>query len=200
MQKYCYIFTLLSALMLLGSCKSEGDAPIGYQQVCGEWYLEKQESGRCVDIASDDEQAEVTYDQVGMLVSLDKGFGSWTNYYVKDGELAGYDGRYFSSFAYTIDEKGYLHFTAEKDSDSEGWTQMEPLGLRYDAGDDVIRSQRTDGAAMTFHRLSAKQQEKLAAWDAIIDNDHIGQDDSAYETDIDPDHATEPSRTRSPHP
>ena len=49
---------------------------------------------------------------------------------------------------------------------------------------------------MTFRRVTNHQQSVFDAWNAIIDADHMGLDESDLNTDIDLSHATEPSRAR----
>lgn len=199
MQKISLFLTLLTALMVLGSCTSSGDEPVGYQQVSGDWYYELEESGLCYDIRQGDELTETAYDHIGILLTLDNGIGSWTHYYLKDGELVNYDGRYSSGFNYTIGQDARLYFISDIEDDEDRSTPLDGLRLYYDASGDAIKTENVNGVTMTLRRLSAQQQEKLTAWNAIIDDTHIGLDDSDYNTDIKPDHATEPSRTTKRH-
>ena len=34
----------------------------------------------------------MSYDHVGVKLSLEDGIGMWTHYYIKDGEMVNYDG------------------------------------------------------------------------------------------------------------
>jgi len=185
---------LAVALVAMAACSSNEDNPIDYQQVKGHWYSEIPSTGKCYDIRQGDQITEVTYDRVGVLVELEGGYGSWTHYYLKEGELVGYDGHYYAGFDYRIDLNGNLRFVSDEEDDEDHIASLNAFGLHYDASQDLILSEPVDGMVMQFSRVTGEQQKKLDAWDAIIDEDHIGLDDSEHSTDMDPDHATEPSR------
>jgi len=195
---FSYLLPLTSYLFTV-SCANDDNPSTpqqDYSQLIGEWYYEVAEEGECYDIRQGDELVETTYDHIGILVSLDKGFGFWTHYYLKDGEMVEYDGRYDASFDYQVDQKSYLHFVSSAADDEDRSTPLDGFGLHYDAATDMILSDPINGVVMTFRRVTNHQQSVLDAWNTVIDSGHVGLDESDLSTDIDPSHATEPSRVR----
>ena len=186
------IFTaLFIALVAMSSC-SKGDYPVVINDSPdGEWYTEVPVTGTTYDMRSEGELAEITYDHVGVKLSLEEGIGAWTHYYIKDGVLVNYDGGYNNLFAYTAAKDGTIVVSSLDGYDDISF--VEGLNLRYVNGRILAN---VNGLNLVFNAPTAEEAAKLKQWEAIVNDDHMGYADDEFETDLDPNDATEPSRAR----
>ena len=185
------IATLFIALVAMSSCSEEDNPAVNPVNIDGEWYAEVPVTGCTYDMRTGDELVEVTYDHVGIKLSLKEGIGEWTHYYLKDGELVNYEGGYDSLFGYTLAEDGTIGVNSLDEFDDISF--VEGLSLRY--SDGHIRS-NGNGLNLLFSTPTGDTVAKLKQWDAIIDEDHMGYEGDEIETDFDPKNADEPSRAR----
>lgn len=195
------LYTLLViALVAMTGCAGKDDNPAATADqpasvVNGYWYAEVAEQDEAYDIRYPEELMVATYDHIGILVYLEDGGGLWTHYYLKDGELVNYDGHYYEAWmTYRVAYDGRLSFIAEQDDEGDRSTPLDAFGLRY-TGSQLI-SEPVNGTTLTFRRLGDEEMKRIQDWDRVIDADHIGLEESDYTTDVNPTHATEPSRAR----
>lgn len=66
----------------MSSCSSEDISVVVPVDADGEWYAEVAVTGTTYDMRSEGELIEVTYDHVGVKLSLTEGIGGWTHYYI----------------------------------------------------------------------------------------------------------------------
>lgn len=182
---------LFIALVAMSSC-SKGDYPVVINvSPDGEWYTEVPVTGTTYDMRSEGELAEITYDHIGVMLSLEEGIGAWTHYYIKDGVLVNYDGGYNNLFGYTAAKDGTIEVSSLDGYDDISF--VEGLNLRYVNGRILANG---NGLNLVFNAPTAEEAVKLKQWEAIVNDDHMGYADDEFETDLDPNNATEPSRVR----
>lgn len=191
MKQIKIIAALFIAVVAMSSCSVEDLPVITPANIDGEWYAEVPMKGSTYDMRSDDDLIEVTYDHIGVKLSLKDGIGAWTYYYIKDGEMVNYEGGYDNLFGYTIGNDGSIGVKSLEDFDDISF--VEGLSLRY--SDGHIRS-NGNCLNLVFSTPTGDTVAKLWQWDAIIDEDHMGYAGEEYETDLDPNNADEPSRAR----
>lgn len=192
MKEIKILAALLIAFVAMSSCSSE-DLPVMVPvDADGEWYAEVAMTGTTYDMRSEDELIEVTYDHVGVKLSLKEGIGEWTHYYIKDGEMVNYEGGYDNLFEYTTAGDGTIQVNSFDELDDLSF--VKSLNMRY--RDSRILA-KVNGLDVVFSSPTAEETVKLKRWDAIITEDHMGYAGDEIETDLDPDNADEPSRART---
>lgn len=192
MKKIISSVMLFIAVLAVSSCSDYEDNSV-YKDpsaVNGQWYAEVPMTGLTYDMGSDDDLIELTYDHVAVLLDLDNGVGTWTHYYIKDGEMVNYEGHYFSSFNYTLDAEGNITLTEA--GDASDTSPILGLKLRFADHKIVVGG----GMSLTLTTPSAETAKKVERWNKLIDDDHLGLDVDEHETDLSPTPATEPSRAR----
>ena len=180
---------LFIALMAMSSCSSEDTPVIVPVDVDGKWYAEIAMTGTTYDMRSGEELIEVTYDHIGVKLSLAEGIGEWTHYYIKGGEMVNYEGGYDSLFGYTTTGDGTIKVSSLDEFDDIAF--VKGLNLHY--SDGLIVANGND-PNLIFSTPSGDTVAKLYLWDAIIADDHMGYESDEIETDIDPNNADEQSR------
>jgi hypothetical protein len=192
MKEIKILAALLIAFVAMSSCSSE-DIPVMVPvDADGEWYAEVAMTGTTYDMRSEDELIEVTYDHIGVKLSLKEGIGEWTHYYIKDGEMVNYEGGYDNLFEYTTAGDGTIQVNSFDELDDLSF--VKSLNMRY--RDSRILA-KVNGLDVVFSSPTAEETVKLKRWDAIITEDHMGYAGDESETDLDPNNANEPSRART---
>lgn len=192
MRKMIHSVLLVTALVAMTSCTANEDNAVHVDQsaIDGTWYTNVAMTGQTYDMRSVDDLVEVTYDHIAVVLDMSSGFGKWTHYYLKDGELVNYEGYYFSSFSYVLDRHGDISLTPETEiSDT---SPILGLRLRYTGGKIVVGGNMN----IEFSVPSQEEKEKLGHWNTTIDADHLGFEADELETDLNPNNATEPARVR----
>jgi hypothetical protein len=186
---------LFFAVMTMSSCSDNNDNSVYSDPsvINGLWYAEVPMTGQTYDMRSHDDLVEVTYDHVAVVLDLQNGFGTWTHYYIKDGEMVNYEGHYFSSFSYTIDGEGNITLTEE--SDISDTSAILGIRLRYAEHKITVAGNISLTLTAPFDEAARKTEQ----WNELIDKDHLGWDADEYETELSPKPATEPSRARRQH-
>ena len=185
---------LFIALVAMSSCTVK-DLPVDTDVIAanaeGTWYAEVPMTGITYDMRTGDELREVTYDHIGIKLSLKEGIGEWTHYYIADGDMVNYEGGYDNLFRYTVDKDGNIVVAGLTEDDDI--SLVEGLRLYYSNGHIMSNG---NGLNLVFNHPDAEVESKLKQWDAAIDEDHMGYAGDEIETDLNPNNADEPSRAR----
>jgi len=190
-----YISLLFIALVAMSSCSNDDntvDTPdVIPVDVDGIWYAEVPMTGITYDMRSGDDLREVTYDHIGIKLTLTDSIGGWTHYYIVDGDMVNYEGGYDNLFGYTVDKDGNILVSSLAEGDDISF--VEGLSLYYSNGHIMANG---NGLNLVFNHPDTEVESKLEQWDAVIDEDHMGLEADEIETDLNPNNADEPSRAR----
>lgn len=183
--KYLILAAILSLcdIMTLISCSSDDNPVPSVKEadMVGSWYQERAQSGTVMFI---DGSKKEDYDHIGIKLDLySDNLGCWTLYYIKDGEMVGYDGYFYTDFEYSVSASGDITFNY--DEDSAYMAEENPFdNLHYITGSIVGLC---DGESVTLSPATAEQKAMLERWNSIIDYYHVAGEDDKIINNVDGD-------------